>query len=73
MRKTHQRLNQTIDSYFDRIQGSGLATITLATMINIENGVRKLKKSILSGFKDEETYARTKEYKIKNKHRIRIA
>jgi len=52
-------------------------------MINIENDVRKLKKSILSGFKDEETYlsgfkdketyTRTKEYKIKNKHRIRIA
>ena len=70
--KTYQEFSQAVNSYLDKPQDSGLTTVMLAMVIDIGNSIKKLEKSILSGFKDRKIYARTNRHRIENRHRIRV-
>lgn len=69
--KIHNRIRQAVNGHLDRPQSSSFARITLTTVEDIGDSIRKLKISILSSTKNDRTHERTREPGISNKARTR--
>jgi len=71
--KIYNRIKQAINGHLDRPQSCDLARIALAMVEDIGDSIKKLKISILSSTKNNRTHNRTRESKISNRVRTRVA